>query len=75
MPYYIFRSGPVGSLESLGEYPGFRDAKARVNALRETLPASEARAVRMIFADNEMAAIDALTQPRERDLSLAGDDT
>jgi hypothetical protein len=73
MPYYIFRTASLlGLPERLGEAPGYRDAKAMMTGLRDK--ADDPSAIRMVFAANEIEAADLLTQPREPDPSLAGDD-
>lgn len=73
MPYFIYHIGPLGVLQKRGQADDFRAAKAQVNELRKTL-APGTGVVRMIFAANELAAEDVLSQPRELDATLAGDD-
>ncbi|HEY5633800.1 MAG TPA: hypothetical protein VIT02_08560 [Burkholderiaceae bacterium] len=73
MPYYVFRTaGLLGLPERLGEAPGYRDAKALMTEIRAQ--ADDPASIRMVFAANEIEAADLLTQPREPDPSLAGDD-
>jgi hypothetical protein len=74
MPYYIYRIGPLNILEKLGQAESFKDAKATANALRKDLDPKQGQVIKMIFAENELAAEDTLSQPRELDASLAGDD-
>ena len=74
MPYYIYKIGPLNILEKQGQADSFKDAKAVANSLRKNLDPNQGQTVKMIFADNELAAEDTLSQPRERDASLAGDD-
>jgi hypothetical protein len=74
MPYYIYKIGPLNILEKQGQADSFKDAKAVANALRKNLDPNQGQTVKMIFADNELAAEDTLSQPRELDASLAGDD-
>jgi hypothetical protein len=74
MPYYIYRIGPLGILTKLDEADGFKEARALANDLRKTLDPKTGTRIKMIFADNELAAEDTLSQPRELDPSLAGDD-
>ncbi|MCS6785882.1 MAG: hypothetical protein NZ524_02435 [Thiobacillaceae bacterium] len=74
MPYFIYKIGPLNILQKQGVAQSFREAKAAVNALRRELDPASGVTVKMIFADNELAAEDLLSQPRELDPTLAGDD-
>lgn len=74
MPYFIYKIGPLNILEKQGVAATFKEAKAAVNALRKGLDPMCGVTVKMIFAENELAAEDILSQPRELDPSLAGDD-
>ena len=74
MPYYIYKIGPLNILEKQGQAESFKEAKAAANALRKGLDPKAGQVIKMIFADNELAAEDILSQPRELDTSLAGDD-
>jgi len=75
MPYFIYKiGGPFNLLEKLGQADGYKEAKALANELRRDLDPNAGQTVKMIFAGNELAAEDILSQPRELDASLAGDD-
>jgi len=75
MPYYIYKiGGPFNLLEKQGQADSFKEAKAIANELRRDLDPNTGHVVKMIFAENELAAEDVLSQPRELDASLAGDD-
>ncbi len=74
MPYYIYKIGPLNILEKQGQAESFKAAKAAANELRKGLDPKAGQVIKMIFADNELAAEDILSQPRELDASLAGDD-
>lgn len=74
MPYFIYHIGSLGVLKKLGQADEFKSAKVQVSELRKTIDANSGATVRMIFAANELAAEDILSQPREKDLTLAGDD-
>ena len=74
MPYYIYKIGPLNILEKQGQAESFKEAKAAANELRKGLDPKAGQVIKMIFADNELAAEDILSQPRELDTSLAGDD-
>lgn len=74
MPYYIYKIGPLNILEKQAQADSFKEAKAIANELRKDLDPASGQTVKMIFAENELAAEDTLSQPRELDPSLAGDD-
>lgn len=74
MPYYIYKIGPLNILEKQAEADGFKEARALANDLRKRLAPHAGTRIQMIFAENELAAEDTLSQPRELDPSLAGDD-
>jgi hypothetical protein len=74
MPYYIYKIGPLNILSKQGQAESFKEAKAVANELRKTLDPNAGQIIKMIFAENELAAEDTLSQPRELDASLAGDD-
>lgn len=74
MPYYIYQIGPMNILAKQGQAESFKEAKAVANELRKGLNPKSGLSVKMIFAENELAAEDMLSQPRELDPSLAGDD-
>lgn len=74
MPYFIYKIGPLNILEKQGVATSFKEAKAAVNELRKGLDPTSGIKVKMIFAENEQAAENLLSQPRELDPSLAGDD-
>jgi hypothetical protein len=75
MPYFIYKiGGPFKLLEKQGQADSFKEAKAIANGFRRDLDPNDGYTVKMIFAENELAAEDVLSQPRELDASLAGDD-
>lgn len=74
MPYYIYKIGPLSILQKQGMADGFKEARALVNDLRKGLDPMSGTRIKMIFAANELQAEDTLSQPRELDPSLAGDD-
>jgi hypothetical protein len=67
MPYYVFKihAGPVRRLERVGEFARFPEASRFAKATRAGLAAGEAGAVRVAFGQNELAAEEALANPRE----------
>ena len=74
MPYYIYKIGPLNILEKQGEAPSFKEARTLANELRKQLDPNSGQTVKMIFAENELQAEDTLSQPRELDPTLSGDD-
>lgn len=74
MPYFIYKIGPLNILNKQGQAESFKEAKAMANELRKGLDPKAGVVVKMIFAENELQAEDTLSQPRELDPSLAGDD-
>ncbi len=75
MPYFIYKiGGPFNLLEKQGHADSFKEAKALANVLRRGLDPASGHTIKMIFAENELTAEDVLSQPRELDPSLAGDD-
>lgn len=74
MPYFIYKISPQRTLEKQGMAEKFKEAKALVNELRKTLDPNTGYTVRMIFAENELQAEDLLSQKREPDPSLMGDE-
>lgn len=74
MPYYVFRIGMFKVMEKQGEWASFKEARAHTNELRKTLDPGRGDKVKMIFAENEIAAQETLSAERELDKTLSGDD-
>lgn len=74
MPYFIYEIGPLSILNKRGQADSFKEAKTQANELRKKLDPNTGTLIKMIFAENELQAEDTLSQPRELDASLAGDD-
>jgi len=74
MPYFIYQIGPLNILNKRGRADSFKEAKAVANDLRKGLDPNTGTQIKMIFAENELLAEETLSQPRELDPSLAGDD-
>lgn len=74
MPYFIYKVGPLNILEKRGQADNFKEAKAAANELRKQLDPNTGTSIKMIFAENELQAEDILSQPRELDPTLSGDD-
>ncbi len=69
MPYCLFAVKGFGQLELLGEFAAFAPASARAKALRAE---PGAPVVKLMFGETQLAAEDALLQPRAR--AATGDD-
>ena len=65
MPYYVFAVEPLGLLRKLAEFEAFKDASAQAKALRSAQPAGAQLRIKVMFADNQLAAEDLLSQLRE----------
>ena len=65
MPYYVFAVQPLGLLKKLAEFDAFQEASAHAKALRAALPPGAVVRVKVMFADNQLAAEDLLSQVRE----------
>jgi hypothetical protein len=74
MPYYVFRMGMFKVLEKQGEWATFKEARAHTNELRKTLDPKHGDKYKMIFAENEIAAQEALSAERLLEKTLSGDD-
>jgi hypothetical protein len=66
MPYFVYKlhEGPLRSVEPLGEFARYSEA-SRLAKARRAEPAQETRAIRVVFAENALAAEEALLNPRE----------
>jgi hypothetical protein len=65
MPYYVYAVRPYAQLQQLAEFTTFAPASAQAKQLRATLPAEPGLRIRVMFADNPLAAEDLLLQLRE----------
>lgn len=74
MPYFVFHLGALNVPELVATEPRYRDARNRMRSRREAEPDEPADRVRMVFAENEIEAIDLLLNPRPRDPALDAED-
>ncbi len=75
MPYFVYKiGGPFKLLEKQGQADSYKEAKAIANELRRELDPNTGHVVKMIFAENELTAEDTLSQPREAETAMIGDD-
>lgn len=65
MPYFLYRVHAFAQLEPLGQSPTYAEASRRAKALRAAETAQPGRRVRVIYADDALAAEDLLLQVRE----------
>jgi hypothetical protein len=66
MPYFVYKlfERPIRSIEPVGEFARYSEASSFAKAKRAE-PARETCAIRVVFAENALAAEDALLNPRE----------
>lgn len=66
MPYFVYKlyEKPIRSAEPLGEFARYAEA-SRFAKARRAEPVPDACAIRMVFAENALAAEEALVNPRE----------
>jgi hypothetical protein len=74
MPYFIYKllEGPVRTIEPLGVFARYSEAGKFAKARRAELT-QDTCAIRVVFAENALAAEEALMNPREAPPRL-GDD-
>jgi hypothetical protein len=65
MPYYIYKVFPFHRLEKVTEIAAFPQASAQAKALRKDTALPADCKVKVIFADNELAAETLLTEVHE----------
>jgi hypothetical protein len=65
MPYFIYAVRPFAQLEQLGQCASFPEASRTARALRADEPANSGRRIRIMFADDALAAEDLLLQVRD----------
>ncbi|MDO9073016.1 MAG: hypothetical protein Q7U73_07105 [Rubrivivax sp.] len=65
MPYYVYAVKPFAQLEKLAEFAAFKEASTHAKALRQSKQVDAATRIKVMFADNPLAAEDLLLQVRE----------
>lgn len=65
MPYYVYAIKPMAQLEKLAEFATFKEASAQAKALRAGQREGSAARIKVMFADNPLAAEDLMLQVRE----------
>lgn len=74
LPYYIYQVFKFKRLEKVAEYASFKDASAQVKALRVAPDLPLECTVKMIFAESELQAEDLLSEIREGEQGVVGDE-
>lgn len=76
MPYYIYLVSmrPLLRLDQLAQSASFKEASAKVKLLRAAPDLPRDCSIRLIFAENELAAEDLLSQVREGEADAIGDE-
>lgn len=70
MPYYLYKmnegvSSMIKNLECLDEFESFQDAKKQARAKRQEQDPDDKAIYKVIFAANQLAAEEMLTEKRE----------
>ena len=64
MPYFIFRLRPILPPEKLTEFDSYQQASAHAKQLRTASAAGPGEKIKVMFAADEMQALDLLSQVR-----------
>ena len=75
MPYFVYRitdsaAGLVKQLELLGTFENYREAKLLTKETRSNMDGSEAAQIKVMFADNELAAEEQLQEKRDKPIVM-----
>ena len=75
MPYYVYRitesaAGFVKQLDLLATFDNYREAKQLTKQTRSEMDGSEAAQVKVMFADNELAAEEQLQEKRDKPITM-----
>ena len=65
MPYYLYRIKPFHIFEKMNAFDTFKEASVHAKDLRMKEDKSSLDKIKVIFADNEVHAVDLLSQVRE----------
>ena len=65
MPYYVYVVKPFAQLEKLAEFSVFKEASVHAKSLRAAQAGMSGERIKVMFADNPLAAEDMLLQVRE----------
>jgi dihydrodipicolinate synthase/N-acetylneuraminate lyase len=64
MPYYVYAVKPFAQLARLAEFAAFKDASTHAKSLRTAPQTDAATRIKVMFAENPLAAEDLLLQVR-----------
>jgi len=75
MPYYVYRitesaAGFVKQLDLLATFDNYREAKQLTKKTRSEMGAGENAQIKVMFADNELAAEEQLQEKREKPIVM-----
>jgi len=75
MPYFVYRitdsaAGLVKQPELLGTFENYREAKLLTKETRSKMDGSEAAQIKVMFADNELAAEEQLQEKRDKPIVM-----
>ena len=74
MAYYIYRVFPFARLEKVTQFDAFKDASAEAKRLRAAAGQPAECKLKVIFAQNELHAEDLLSQVRQGEIGVVGDE-
>mgnify|MGYP001815271538 FL=1 len=75
MPYFVYRitdsaAGMFKQLDLLGSFDNYREAKLLTKETRSKMDGSEAALIKVMFADNELAAEEQLQEKRDKPITM-----
>ena len=75
MPYFVYRitdsaAGMFKQLDLLGSFDNYREAKLLTKETRSKMDGSEAAQIKVMFADNELAAEEQLQEKRDKPITM-----
>ena len=75
MTYYVYRitdsaAGLLKQLDLLGTFENYREAKLLTKETRSNMDGSEAAQIKVMFADNELAAEEQLQEKRDKPIVM-----
>lgn len=75
MPYYVYKMesaelAMLKQLELIGEYEKFKDAKNFARTTRAEQTAEDNAEIKVMFADNQLAAEEMLMEKREKPIVM-----
>ena len=65
MPYYVYAVKPGAQLEQLAQFEAFKEASTHAKSLRAAQSGGPQARIKVMFADNPVAAEDLLLRVRE----------